>query len=68
MAVRITGANAAYFKMLADLNASAVYHFGMPSQVMQGKARETYIQIFNSAFLSGAISVDDAVKQMKAAY
>ena len=67
-ASKITGANAAYFKMLADLNASAVYHFGMPSQVMQGKARETYIQIFNSAFLSGAISVDDAVKQMKAAY
>jgi hypothetical protein len=54
--------------MLGDVNAGAVYFFGMPSQVMQGKAKETYIQIFNSAFLSGSISVDDAVRQMKGAY
>lgn len=65
---RIGGANAAYFKMLADVNKNAVYQFGMPAQIMQGKVKETYTQIFNSAFLSGAISVEDAAKQMKAAY
>ncbi len=35
---------------------------------MQGKPKEVFTQVFNNAFPAGSISVDDAVKQMAAAY
>jgi hypothetical protein len=35
---------------------------------MQGKPKEVFTQIFNNAFPAGTIGVDDAVKQMNAAY
>jgi hypothetical protein len=35
---------------------------------MQGKPKEVFTQIFNNAFPAGTISVEDAVKQMNAAY
>ncbi|MBM3597905.1 MAG: hypothetical protein FJX35_06810 [Alphaproteobacteria bacterium] len=66
---KMTDAQAAdYFKMIATTNAGAKYHFGIPIQVMSGKPKEVFTQIFNNAFLAGHISVDDAVKQMAAAY
>lgn len=64
---KIAGPHAGYFKMLADVNAKANYAFGLPSQILQGKGRDAFTQIFNVGFPSGAISVDDAVKQMTAA-
>jgi multiple sugar transport system substrate-binding protein len=67
-ASRITGPNAAYFKMLAAANQGAVYYFGGPAQVMQGKAREVFTQVMNNAFPAGTIGVDEAVKQLSAAY
>lgn len=66
-ASKIAGPHAGYFKMLADVNAKASYAFGLPSQVLQGKARDAFTQIFNVGFPSGTISVDDAVKQITAA-
>lgn len=66
-ASKIAGPHAGYFKMLADINSKANYAFGLPSQILQGKGRDAFAQIFNVGFPSGAISVDDAVKQMVAA-
>jgi multiple sugar transport system substrate-binding protein len=57
-----------YFKMIAATNAGAKYHFGIPIQVMTGKAKEVFTQVINNAFPAGTISVDDAVKQLAAAY
>jgi multiple sugar transport system substrate-binding protein len=65
---KVGGPHAAYFKDLAAANVGAKYFFGLPNQVMQGKAKETFTQVFNNAFPAGSISVDDAVKQMNAAY
>ena len=38
------------------------------TQVMEGKPKEVFTQVFNNAFPAGSISVEDAVKQMNAAY
>jgi multiple sugar transport system substrate-binding protein len=66
---KLTGPLAAdYFKMIAETNAGAKYYFGIPIQVMTGKPKEVFIQVMNNAFPAGTISVDDAVKQMAAAY
>jgi multiple sugar transport system substrate-binding protein len=65
---KIGGPNAAYLKELSAANANAKYFFGLPSQRMQGKPKEVFTQIFNNAFPAGTIGVDDAVKQMNAAY
>jgi multiple sugar transport system substrate-binding protein len=63
---KITGPNAEYFKMLAATNKDAVYYFGAPTQVMQGKSREVFTQVINNAFPAGTITVDDAVRQLAA--
>ncbi|MEZ5843647.1 MAG: extracellular solute-binding protein [Hyphomicrobiaceae bacterium] len=57
-----------YFAMIAKTNAGSKYHFGIPIQVMKGKPKEVFTQIFNNAFPAGNISVADAVKRMQAAY
>ena len=57
-----------YFKMIAATNAGAIYCFGIPIQVMTGKPKEVFTQVINNAFPAGTISVDDAVKQLTAAY
>jgi multiple sugar transport system substrate-binding protein len=63
---KITGPNAEYFRMLAATNKDAVYYFGAPTQVMQGKSREVFTQVINNAFPAGTITVDDAVRQLAA--
>jgi multiple sugar transport system substrate-binding protein len=66
---KLTGPQAAdYFKMIARTNAGDKYYFGIPIQVMTGKPKEAFIQVMNNAFPAGTISVEDAVKQMAAAY
>jgi len=67
-ASKITGPNAAYFQMLAKVNEGAKYSFGIPSQRLQAKPKEVFTQIINNAFPAGTISVEDAVKQLDAAY
>lgn len=57
-----------YFAMIGRTNAGAKYHFGIPIQVMGGKPKEVFTQVFNNAFPAGTISVEDAIKQMAAAY
>ena len=59
---------AEYFAMIEKTNAGAKYQFGIPIQVMGGKPKEVFTQVFNNAFPAGNIGVEDAVKQMAAAY
>ena len=57
-----------YFAMIEKTNKGAKYQFGIPIQVMTGKPKEVFTQVFNNAFPAGTISIEDAVKQMTAAY
>jgi multiple sugar transport system substrate-binding protein len=65
---KIGGPHAGYFRELAATSQGAKYYFGIPIQKMQGKPKEVFTQVFNNAFPAGTISVEDAVKQMNAAY
>ena len=65
---KVGGPYASYFKELGATSEGAKFYFGAPQQVMEGKPKEVFIQVFNNAFPAGSISVDDAVKQMSAAY
>lgn len=57
-----------YFAMIQKTNEGAKYFFGLPIQVMHGKPKEVFTQVFNNAFPAGNISVEDSVKEMQAAY
>jgi multiple sugar transport system substrate-binding protein len=65
---KIGGPHAGYFKELAATSEGAKFYFGLPIQKMQGKPKEVFTQIFNNAFPAGTIGVEDAAKQMTAAY
>ena len=65
---KIGGPYAAYFKELAATGQGAKYYFGLPLQKMQGKPKDAFTQIFNNAFPAGTIGVDEAAKQMNAAF
>jgi multiple sugar transport system substrate-binding protein len=65
---KVSGPHAGYFRELGATSQGAKFYFGQPIQVMQGKPKEVFTQVFNNAFPAGTISVDDAVKQMNAAY
>jgi multiple sugar transport system substrate-binding protein len=65
---KVSGPYAGYFRELQATSEGSKYYFGAPFQIMQGKPKEVFTQIFNNAFPAGSISVEDAVKQMNAAY
>ena len=65
---KVAGPHAGYFRELGATSKDAKFYFGQPIQVMHGKPKEVFTQVFNNAFPAGTISVDDAVKQMNAAY
>ena len=65
---KVGGPHAAYFRELGAISEGARFYFGMPNQVMEGKPKEVFTQVFNNAFPAGSIGVDDAVKQMNAAF
>ncbi|MCC7283250.1 MAG: extracellular solute-binding protein [Acetobacteraceae bacterium] len=66
-ASRIEGPRAGYFRQLAAANAGSEYFFGIPLQILQGRARETFTQVVNAALISGQVSVEEVVRQMTAA-
>lgn len=66
-ASRIEGRRAGYFRQLAAMNAGSEYFFGIPLQVLQGRARDTFTQVVNNAFISGQVGVEEVVRQMNAA-
>ncbi len=65
---KVSGPYAGYFRELQATSDGSKYYFGAPFQIMQGKPKEVFTQVFNNAFPAGSISVEDAVKQMNAAY
>ena len=65
---KVGGPYAGYFRELQATSEGSKYYFGLPFQVMQGKPKEVFTQVFNNAFPAGSIGVEDAVKQMNAAY
>jgi len=65
---KVSGPHAGYFRDLGATSQGAKFYFGQPIQFMQGKPKEVFTQVFNNAFPAGTISVEDAVKQMNAAY
>jgi multiple sugar transport system substrate-binding protein len=65
---KIAGPHAAYFADLAKANDDAKYYFGLPIQIMQGKAKEVFTQVINNAFPAGSISVEETIKRLNAAY
>ena len=65
---KVSGPHAGYFRELGATSKDAKFYFGQPIQVMHGKPKEVFTQVFNNAFPAGTISVEDAVKQMNAAY
>ena len=58
------GPYAGYFKELMQRQEGAKYFTGMPIDILQGQCKDTFVQIMNSGFPGGLISVDEAVKQM----
>jgi multiple sugar transport system substrate-binding protein len=64
---KISGPHAAYFKQLAAANQGARYYFGLPTQIMQGKGKEVFVQVINNALPAGTISPAEAIKQLDAA-
>jgi multiple sugar transport system substrate-binding protein len=43
------------------------YFIGDPRDILEGKCKDTYAQVMNSAFPGGLLSVADAIKMMNAA-
>jgi multiple sugar transport system substrate-binding protein len=65
---KISGPNAGYLKLLTAANQNVTYYFGLPTQVMQGKAREVFTQVINNAFPAGTITTEEVVRQLSASY
>ena len=63
-ASEFSGPYAPYFKELMQRQEGAKYFTGMPIDILQGQCKDAFVQIMNSGFPGGLLSVDDAVKQM----
>lgn len=61
---KVTGKYAPYFRELADRNKDAEYFIGIPIDHVKGKCRETFVQVMNTAFPGGLLSVEKAVDMM----
>jgi multiple sugar transport system substrate-binding protein len=64
---KITGPYAGYFQDLAAIDAPCKFYPDLPLGAMQGKAKETFIQVVNQAFPAGLLSVDQVIDKMNAA-
>jgi len=61
---KVTGKYAAYFKELAERGKDAQFFIGLPREHLKGQCRETFVQVMNTAFPGGLLSVDKAVEMM----
>ena len=59
-----TGRYAEYFRELADRNKDAVYFIGIPRDHIEGKCRDTFTQVLNTALPGGLLTVDKAVDML----
>ena len=61
---KVTGKYAPYFQELAERNRGAEYFIGIPIDHLKGQCRESFVQVMNTAFPGGLLSVDKAVEMM----
>jgi multiple sugar transport system substrate-binding protein len=61
---KVTGKYAAYFQELGDRNKTSEYFIGIPIDHLQGQCRESFVQVMNTAFPGGLLTVDKAVDMM----
>ncbi len=61
---KVTGKYAAYFKELGDRNKDAEFFIGLPREHLKGQCRETFVQVMNTAFPGGLLSVEKAEEMM----
>lgn len=64
---KITGKYKPYFQELTAIGSSSEFFIGLPHQLTKGACGDATVQIMNTAFPAGLISVEDAVKQLDAA-
>ena len=64
---KITGKYKPYFDELNARNTGVKYFIGLPTQIASGGCKDALVQIMNTAFPAGLISVDDAVEKLDAA-
>jgi multiple sugar transport system substrate-binding protein len=61
---KVTGKYAPYFQELGDRNKTSEYFIGIPIDHLQGQCRDTFVQVMNTAFPGGLLTVDKAVDMM----
>jgi multiple sugar transport system substrate-binding protein len=59
-----SGPHAAYFTELMARQVGENYFIGGPRDLTQGKCKDSFAQVMNSAFPGGLLSVDEAIKLM----
>ena len=59
-----SGPYAAYFKELMARQQGAKYFIGMPVDILKGQCKDTFVQVMNSAFPGGLLTVEKAVGMM----
>jgi len=59
-----SGPYAAYFTELMARQQGAKYFIGMPIDILKGQCKDTFVQVMNSAFPGGLLTVDKAVGMM----
>ena len=64
---QFSGPYASYFSDLMARQKGEDYFIGDPRDILEGKCKDTYAQVMNSAFPGGLLSVADAIKMMNAA-
>jgi multiple sugar transport system substrate-binding protein len=62
-----SGPYAGYFTELMDRQKGADYFIGGPRDLTQGQCKDSFVQVMNSAFPGGLLTVDQAIKMMNAA-
>jgi hypothetical protein len=59
-----SGPYASYFKELMARQQGSKYFIGMPIDILRGQCKDTFVQVMNSAFPGGLLTVDKAVTMM----
>ncbi|HYL80762.1 MAG TPA: extracellular solute-binding protein [Candidatus Acidoferrum sp.] len=59
-----SGPYASYFKELMQRQQGQKYFIGMPIDILKGQCKDTFVQVMNSAFPGGLLTVDKAVGMM----
>ena len=63
-ATKVTGRYADYFEELAERHKGAEYFIGVPVDHLKGQCKDTFVQVINTAFPAGLLTVDKAVDMM----